>query len=91
MAIAQHHLLPRQLERAGLKNSQLVKAKARMREVIERYAREAGVRNLEKRLGQMARKAVVKILGGAATPIRIGVKKLEEYLDKPVFAKEKPI
>jgi len=57
MAIAQHHLLPRQIEKAGLKPSQLKIETDAVREVIELYAREAGVRNLEKRLGQIARKA----------------------------------
>ncbi len=90
MAIADHHLLPRQIEKAGLKTGQLRIETAAVREIIERYAREAGVRNLEKRLGQIARKAVVKILNGARPPIRVGVKNLEEYLGKPVFRPEKP-
>ena len=91
LAIARHHLWPRVLERAGLKKNQLTITEGAIRHVIEGYAREAGVRNLEKQLGRVARKAVVKILGGAATPIRIGVKEVETYLDKPVFTKEKPI
>src|SRR5512143_170052 len=91
IAIAKHHLWPRVLERAGLKKSQLVITEGALRHVIEGYAREAGVRNLEKQLGRVARKAVVKILGGTVTPIRIGVKEVEVYLDKPVFSKEKPI
>ncbi len=90
MTIAQHHLIPRQLEKAGLKKSQLKIETTALREVIERYAREAGVRNLEKRLGQIARKAVVKILNGAKPPIRVGVNNLEEYLGKPLFRPEKP-
>jgi len=90
MAIAQHHLLPRQIEKAGLKPAQLRIETEAVREIIERYAREAGVRNLEKRLGQIARKAVVKILNGAKPPIRVGVKNLEEYLGKPLFRAEKP-
>jgi ATP-dependent Lon protease len=91
LAIARHHLWPRVLERAGLKKNQLTITEGAIRHVIEGYAREAGVRNLEKQLGRVARKAVVKILGGAATPIRIGTKEIEAYLDKPVFTREKPI
>jgi ATP-dependent Lon protease len=90
LAIAEHHLLPRQIERAGLKRGQLRIEKAALREVIERYAREAGVRNLEKRLGQIVRKAVVKILQGEKPPIRVGVKDLEKFLGKPVFRPERP-
>ncbi len=90
LAIATHHLLPRQIERAGLKPGQLRLDKAALREVIERYAREAGVRNLEKRLGQIVRKAVVRILQGEKPPIRVGVRDLEKFLGKPVFRPEKP-
>jgi ATP-dependent Lon protease len=89
--IAKHHLWPRVLAKSGLKKNQLVITEAATRHVIEGYAREAGVRNLEKQLGRVARKAVVKILGGAATPIKIGVKEVEAYLDKPVFNREKPM
>lgn len=91
LAIAKHHLWPRVLERSGLKRNQLGITEGAIRHVIEGYAREAGVRNLEKQLGRVARKAVVKILGGAATPIRIGTKEIEAYLDKPVFTREKPL
>ena len=89
--IARHHLWPRVLAKAGLKKNQLTITESATRHVIEGYAREAGVRNLEKQLGRVARKAVVKILGGAATPIKIGVKEIEAYLDKPVFNREKPM
>jgi ATP-dependent Lon protease len=89
--IARHHLWPRVLAKAGLKKHQLTITESATRHVIEGYAREAGVRNLEKQLGRVARKAVVKILGGAATPIKIGVKEIEAYLDKPVFTREKPM
>ncbi|MEQ1662465.1 MAG: endopeptidase La [Thiobacillus sp.] len=91
VAIAQHHLWPRVLERAGLKKKQLAISEGAIRHLIEGYAREAGVRNLEKQFGRVARKAVVKILGGAATPIKIGVKEVEAYLDKPVFTRQKPM
>ena len=91
IAIARHHLWPRVLAKSGLKKRQLTITDGALRHVIEGYAREAGVRNLEKQLGRVARKAVVKILGGAATPIRVGVKEVESYLDKPVFTREKPM
>ncbi|MFQ5993628.1 MAG: endopeptidase La [Acidiferrobacterales bacterium] len=89
--IAHHHLIPRQLEKVGLKRSQLRIARSAIREIIERYAREAGVRNLEKRIGAIARKAVVSILNGAKTPIKVRASDLEDYLGKPVFRPEKPM
>ena len=90
IAIARHHLWPKVLEKSGLKKNQVTISEYAIRHVIEGYAREAGVRNLEKQLGRVSRKAVVRILDGAATPIKIGVKEIESYLGKPVFHKEKP-
>ncbi|TCK17928.1 ATP dependent PIM1 peptidase [Thiogranum longum] len=92
MDIARHHLLPRQLERNGLKSrGQLRIDKAALRKIVEDYAREAGVRRLEKYLGKIARKAVVKILEGEKTPIHVRAKDVEDYLGKPIFSREKPM
>ncbi|HHJ15078.1 MAG TPA: endopeptidase La [Gammaproteobacteria bacterium] len=89
LEIARNHLLPRQIERNGLKKrGQLRIDKAALRRIIEDYAREAGVRRLEKYLGSIARKAVVKILEGAKPPIHVRAKDVEDYLGKPVFAKD---
>ncbi|MGD8617416.1 MAG: endopeptidase La, partial [Gammaproteobacteria bacterium] len=90
LEIARNHLLPRQLERNGLKpRGQLRIEPAALRRIIEDYAREAGVRRLEKCLGTIARKAVVKILNGEKTPIHVRARDVESYLGKPVFSKEK--
>ncbi|MGD8843604.1 MAG: endopeptidase La [Gammaproteobacteria bacterium] len=92
LEIARHHLLPRQLERNGLKKrGQLRVDKAALRVIVEQYAREAGVRRLEKYLGQIARKAVVRILDGAKQPVHVRAADVEEYLGKPVFARDKPL
>jgi len=90
VAIARHHLWPRQLEHAGVKTSDIRITNAGLKRIIDGYAREAGVRNLEKQLGRVIRKAVVKKLEGASTPIRISVDNIEEYLGKPLFRREKP-
>ena len=89
--IAKHHLWPKQLEKAGLKRGQLIISEAAIRHIVEGYAREAGVRSLEKQLGRVVRKAVVDIVDGADSPIRIGTKQVEEYLGKPVFVPERPL
>ena len=91
MAIARHHLWPRQRRRAGLKASQLRITDAAMRKLIEGYARGAGVRGLEKQLGRIVRKAVVRIIDGSDTPISIGIKDLEDYLGKRMFRNEQPM
>jgi ATP-dependent Lon protease len=90
VAIARHHLWPKLLARSGLVRAGVQITDAALRAVVEGYAREAGVRNLEKRLGQIIRKVAVRIVDGGARKIRIGVRQIEEYLGKPVFGKEKP-
>ena len=89
-AIAEKHLLPRLLERAGLKKrGQLRIEKSALRRIIDGYAREAGVRRLEKYLGTIVRKAVVKLLKGEAAPIRVKAGDVEDYLGKMLFEKER--
>lgn len=89
LAIAKHHLWPRLLKRAGLKKKQLSITDAAMKQVIEGYAREAGVRKLEKMLHRILRKAAVELLEDeSGTPIRVGVKNLEDYLNAPPFRTE---
>jgi ATP-dependent Lon protease len=89
LQIARKYLLPRQLKRAGLKRSDLKLNSAAIRAIIEGYARDAGVRRLEKQLGKIVRKAVVKILDGSDTPIDVGVAELKDYLGGPVFRDER--
>ena len=70
--IARKHLWPRQLQRAGLKKRGQVNIDAAaLKTIIEAYAREAGVRKLEKLLGRIIRKAVLKNFGKAKQPIKI--------------------
>ena len=89
VAIARKHLLPRQLERAGLKKKgQLRIDTAAIRRIAEEYAREAGVRRLEKMLGTIARKAVMKLLKRKKPPIHVTKDNLEDFLGKPLFSGE---
>jgi ATP-dependent Lon protease len=91
LQIARRYLLPRQIKRAGLKRSQLKLGTAALRALIEGYARDAGVRRLEKQLGKIVRKAVVKILDGASTPIEVKPEQLGEYLGPAVFRDERAL
>ncbi|MCK7544268.1 endopeptidase La [Marinobacter bryozoorum] len=91
LAIAKHHLLPRLLKRAGLLKKQLNITDAALRQVIEGYARESGVRNLEKQLHKIIRKGIVKLLEDPDKPVRVGVSDLEAYLGQPAFRKEKAL
>jgi ATP-dependent Lon protease len=91
LAIAKHYLLPRLLKRAGLLKKQLNLTDAAIKQVIEGYGREAGVRSLEKLLHKIIRKGIVKLLEEPDTPIKVGVSDLTEYLGQPAFRKEKSL
>ncbi|MFT5174894.1 MAG: ATP-dependent Lon protease [Gammaproteobacteria bacterium] len=88
--IARQHLWPRQLERAGLKPSQLKLSDAALNKLIDGYAREAGVRGLDKQLAKIVRKAAVRIVRGEKDAIRIGNNNLEDVLGAPPFRSERP-
>ncbi len=90
LAIARKHLLPRLIKRAGLKaRGQLRIDTGALRRIIEGYAREAGVRRLEKYLGAIVRKAVVRLLKGEQAPVRVRTADVEDYLGKVLFEKER--
>ena len=86
--IAKHHLWPRLLKRSGLKSKQLKITDAAIREIAEGYAREAGVRNLEKHLARIVRKSIVKLLKDPTLEQKISLKNLEDLLGKPAFQSE---
>ncbi|CAH0256709.1 Lon protease [Pseudomonas sp. Bi70] len=88
LAIAKRHLWPKQLDKAGVSTKQLSISDSALRALIEGYAREAGVRQLEKQLGKLVRKAVVKLLDEPASRVKIAAKDLEGYLGMPVFRSE---
>src|SRR5690606_30131476 len=89
LAIAKHHLWPRQLERAGLRKSQLRITDRALRQVIEGYAREAGVRNLEKQLAKLVRKSVMTLLEAPEQKLSIKPENLPELLGTPACRTEK--
>lgn len=91
LAIAKNHLWPRQLERAGLRKSQLRITPTALRRVIEDHAREAGVRNLEKQLAKIVRKSVMKLLEEPDQKLSIKPADLQELLGTPVFRTEKTL
>ncbi|RRQ22700.1 endopeptidase La [Thiohalobacter thiocyanaticus] len=90
--IARHHLWPRQLDKAGIPRTRLQITDAAIRRVIEGYAREAGVRGLEKQLRKLIRKTAVQFVSKRSKTgkVRIGVSQVEEMLGKPVFTRERP-
>jgi ATP-dependent Lon protease len=91
LQIAKKYLLPRQIERAGLAKGTVALDTRTLRALIDGYARDAGVRRLEKQLGKIVRKVAVRMLEGEATPIAISEADLKEYLGSPVFRDERKL
>ena len=86
--IARDHLLPRQTRTAGLEPEEISVTEEALASVVDRYTREAGVRNLERQLGKLTRKAATKVAGGAETPLSIDEADLVEFLGKPKVWKD---
>ncbi len=90
LEIATLHLWPRLLERNGIKPSQVKISEAALKTLIEGYAREAGVRSLEKLLHKILRKSAVKLLGKTKS-ISISGRNLVEFVGEPPFKTEKQL
>ncbi len=90
LQIARNHLWPKLLERSGLEPDRIRVEDDALTQIIEGYAREAGVRNLEKQLGRIVRKSAVRIVEGNETgPIVVDRPDLERFLGKPPFRQER--
>ncbi|MET9858517.1 endopeptidase La [Streptomyces smyrnaeus] len=84
ITIARDHLLPRQLERAGLESGEVVFDEAALRKLAVEYTREAGVRSLERSVQRVLRKVAAKHqLGEAELPYTVGVEALRELIGRP--------
>jgi ATP-dependent Lon protease len=79
VAITRKHLIPKQIEANGLKESEIEIHDDAVRDLVRYYTREAGVRNLEREIANLARKATKEILMKGATKVKIGRKNLEKY------------
>ena len=89
LQIAKRHLLPKELERHGLKRTQLKLTDNAIREVIASYTRESGVRVLERKLAAICRKTAMKVVSDDVKSVRITEKDLEEYLGVPRYYPER--
>jgi ATP-dependent Lon protease len=91
LQIARNHLWPKLLERSGLDRERIQVGDEALRQIVEGYAREAGVRNLEKQLGRIVRKSAVQIVEGREGQITVEAPDLNGYLGKPPFKTETPM
>ena len=88
LQIAHRYLVKRQMEANGLKEGQVEIGDDVIRDIIALYTREAGVRNLERQIGQALRHAAVRIAEGSSGPIRIARDDLVPILGAPRFESE---
>ena len=78
--IAKQHLIPKQIANHGLRKGEFAIADSALNEMIRTYTREAGVRNLEREIAKLARKAVTEIVKKQGKTVEVTPEKLEEYL-----------
>ena len=88
--IAKDHLVPKQLEKNGLTKRELKIGQDALKDVISFYTKEAGVRSLERKIGELCRKAAVKVLetrqtGADAEVVKVTKKNLSDFLGKKKY------
>jgi ATP-dependent Lon protease len=89
VTIARDHLLPRQLDKAGLTADEVTLGEDALRLLAGEYTREAGVRSLERSIARVLRKVAAGVATETATlPVSVGTDDLREYLGRPRFTPE---
>ncbi|WP_321832129.1 endopeptidase La [Thalassovita sp.] len=83
--IAKQHLVPKQVKNHGLKKDEFEVDDSALTEVVRHYTREAGVRNMEREVGKMARKAITKIVKGEAQSIKVDAENIDDFLGVKKF------
>lgn len=89
--IAKEHLIPKQIKKNGLMAKQLSFSKDAVNGIIDGYTREAGVRELERSIAAVCRKAAAKIISGETQTNKIKASNLKEYLGTIKFDKEEAL
>jgi ATP-dependent Lon protease len=86
--ILSRHLLPRQIKENGLKEQNISISEKAMKDIINLYTRESGVRNLERRVGAICRKAAIEVVENPDKQIKITQQNLSKYLGAPRYKYE---
>lgn len=86
--IAVKYLIPKQIEKNGLKEENLIIENEAVYDIIRHYSREAGVRELERKIGQIARRTARKMMEEDKTQIRVTKDNLKEFLGIEIYSKE---
>jgi ATP-dependent Lon protease len=85
IAIAKGYLIPRQIRENGLRPDEVVFSDETLQKIIRDYTREAGVRNLERKIGAICRKTGTRIAEGRGEKFEITPALVEEFLERPIF------
>ena len=88
LEIARRYLVPRQIKENGLKSKNITFEDDAIREIISKYTREAGLRNLEREIGTVCRKIARKTAEGNKKPIKITSKTVHTFLGAAKFLRE---
>src|SRR5881398_1624023 len=88
LAIAKRYLLPRQLKETGLEADRASVADGALERLIAEYTREAGVRQLEREIQGVLRKAALDVVEGRATTVKVTAKNLEKFAGQPTVQSE---
>jgi ATP-dependent Lon protease len=86
--ICTRYLIPRQIKENGLSEENLSISEKAVRDVINLYTRESGVRNLERKIGAICRKAAIEIVDDSSRKIKVTQQNLQKYLGIPRFKYE---
>lgn len=85
MAIARGYLIPRQIRENSLREKEIKFTNEALQLIVRQYTREAGVRNLERKIGAICRKAATKVAEKKAKKFTVTPKLVEEFLDHPIY------
>ena len=85
IAIARGYLIPRQIRENSLREKEVTFNDEALKKIVREYTREAGVRNLERKIGAVCRKVGTRIAEGKLKRAKITPTLVEEYLDRPIF------
>ncbi|HSQ40632.1 MAG TPA: endopeptidase La, partial [Anaerolineales bacterium] len=91
IAIARGYLIPRQLRENGLRAKEVIFSDESLQKIIREYTREAGVRNLERKIGAVCRKVGTRIAEGRRSAVKMTPKVVEELLDNPIYLGQEEI
>ena len=86
--IAEDYLVPKKMKENGLKRTQFSISKGAIKDIIEYYTRESGVRNLEREIGNACRKAARNIVGGKRKVNNVTPRNLKNYIGKRIFIED---